>query len=64
MRSIFRSIIIGNIKWGECMKESKILEYKENTNNNFLKTVSAYANFGDGKIIFGIADDGTVKGSL
>lgn len=62
MRSIFRSIIIGNIKWGECMKESKILEYKENTNNNFLKTVSAYANFGDGKIIFGIADDGTVKG--
>lgn len=31
----FRSIIIGNIKWGECMKESKILEYKENTNNNF-----------------------------
>ncbi|WP_367949556.1 helix-turn-helix domain-containing protein, partial [uncultured Veillonella sp.] len=44
------------------MKESKILEYKENTNNIFLKTVSAYANFGDGKIIFGIADDGTVKG--
>lgn len=44
------------------MKESKILEYKEDTNNNFLKTVSAYANFGTGKIIFGIKDDGTVLG--
>ena len=28
----------------------------------FLKTISAYANYGGGKIIFGIADDGTVKG--
>lgn len=44
------------------MKESKCLEYKESVTNTFLKTVSAYANYGTGKIVFGIADDGSVKG--
>ncbi|MBQ7568351.1 putative DNA binding domain-containing protein [bacterium] len=44
------------------MKESKRLEYKESVTNTFLKTVSAFANYGTGKIIFGIADDGTIKG--
>lgn len=44
------------------MRESKTLEYKENVTNNFLKTVSAYANYGTGKIMFGISDDGTAKG--
>lgn len=44
------------------MKESRTLEYKESITNTFLKTVSAYANYGTGKIIFGIADDGTIKG--
>ena len=44
------------------MKETKILEYKENTDtNSFLKTVSAFANYSDGKIVFGICDDGTIK---
>lgn len=44
-------------------KENKHLELKENIDSNtFLKTVSAFANYNDGKIIFGIADDGTVKG--
>ena len=40
------------------MKESKNIEFKENVNNSFLKTVSTYANFNDGKIIFGINDNG------
>ena len=44
------------------MRESKHLEYKETVTNTFLKTVSAFANYGTGDIIFGIADDGTVKG--
>lgn len=44
------------------MKESKFVEFKEKITNTFLKTVSAYANYGTGVIIFGIADDGTVKG--
>lgn len=45
------------------MREGKTLEYKENTNSNtFMKTISAYANYGDGKIIFGISDDGKVVG--
>ena len=45
------------------MRENKRLEYKENMESGtFLKTISAYANYGSGKIIFGIADDGTVKG--
>ena len=44
------------------MKESKTLEFKEDMTSSFLKTVSAFANFDGGRIIFGIADDGTVKG--
>ena len=44
------------------MRESKHLEYKEAVSNSFLKTVSAYANYGTGEIVFGISDDGTVKG--
>ena len=34
------------------------LEYKLNVSNTFLKTVSAFANYGDGDIIFGISDNG------
>ena len=44
------------------MRESKTLEYKETLTNTFLKTVSAYANYGTGVILFGVTDDGTVKG--
>lgn len=45
------------------MREGKTLEYKENINSNtFMKTISAYANYGDGKIIFGITDNGKVVG--
>ena len=44
-------------------RESRNLEYKENMDSStFMKTVSAYANYGDGVIIFGITDDGKVKG--
>lgn len=38
------------------------LEYKENITNTFLKTVSAFANYKSGKIVFGISDDGEVIG--
>ena len=45
------------------MIESKYLELKETIQSHtFLKTVSAFANFGTGKIIFGIDDNGIVKG--
>lgn len=44
------------------MKEKKNLEYKETITNTFLKTVSAYANYDGGAIIFGIDDDGNKKG--
>lgn len=45
------------------MRESKKLEFKENINSNtFLKTISAYANYEGGEIIFGIRDDGLVLG--
>ncbi|HJA71332.1 MAG TPA: putative DNA binding domain-containing protein [Candidatus Lachnoclostridium stercoravium] len=47
------------------MRESRTLEYKETVDSNtFMKTVSAFANYGSGKIIFGISDDGKVKGIL
>ncbi|MBQ6502890.1 MAG: putative DNA binding domain-containing protein [Flexilinea sp.] len=44
------------------MNESKNLEFKESVSNNFLKTVSAFANYGAGKILFGIRDDGSICG--
>ena len=44
------------------MRESKTLEFKETVSNTFLKTVSAYANYGTGKILFGITDEGETKG--
>lgn len=44
------------------MKENKYLEFKSTVTNTFLKTVSAYSNFGDGVILFGVNDDGSVCG--
>ena len=44
------------------MKESRTIEWKESVSNSFLKTVSAFANYGSGSIVFGVADDGSVKG--
>ena len=44
------------------MKESKFIEFKSEVTNTFLKTVSAFSNFGAGVIRFGINDDGTVCG--
>lgn len=43
-------------------RESRTLEYKEKISSSFLKTVSAYANYNGGKIIFGVDDDGVVVG--
>jgi ATP-dependent DNA helicase RecG len=44
------------------VRESKNLEFKESVTNTFLKTVSAFANYGTGKILFGVMDNGVVKG--
>ena len=44
------------------MRETKNLEFKEKLTNTFLKTVSAFANYGSGKIKFGIKDDGSIVG--
>lgn len=44
------------------MKENRFLEFKSEISNTFLKTVSAFANFGDGKILFGVEDDGNECG--
>ncbi len=46
------------------MKENKSLEFKSSVTNTFLKTVSAYSNFGEGKILFGVNDDGTICGVI
>lgn len=43
-------------------KEKYNLELKEMVTKGFLKTVSAYANYNDGKILFGIDDDGNITG--
>ena len=44
------------------MRESRNLEFKESPTDSFLKTVSAFANFGGGTIIFGVRDDGVEVG--
>ena len=44
------------------MKETKNLEFKESITNTFLKTVSAFANYDGGTIIFGIDDNGKTIG--
>lgn len=44
------------------MKENKSLEFKRDMANSFLKTVSAFANYGNGKIKFGVDDSGKAIG--
>ena len=44
------------------MRESKTVEFKESVSNSFLKTVSAFANYGGGTVYFGVADDGATVG--
>ena len=43
-------------------KESRELEYKQEITPTFLKTVSAFANYLDGEIVFGIEDNGKIRG--
>ena len=53
-----------NYKQGRCknVKEARDLEFKEMINNSFLKTVSAFANYGEGRILFGVDDNGNAVG--
>lgn len=44
------------------MRETRDLEFKEAVSNSFLKTVSAFANYSGGRILFGVDDDGVVAG--
>lgn len=46
------------------MRETRILEFKETITNTFLKTVSAFSNYDGGTVLFGVDDDGNVKGLL
>lgn len=43
-------------------REPDDLEYKSEINRGFLKTVSAFANFNGGRIVFGVDGDGAVEG--
>ena len=38
-------------------RESVSLEYKERVSSSYLKTVSAFANYGSGRVVFGIDDE-------
>ena len=44
------------------MRETRNLEFKETITNTFLKTVSAFSNYEGGTILFGVDDDGNIKG--
>ena len=41
-------------------KENQFLEFKQDQTKNYLKTVSAFANFHGGEIRFGVKDDGSL----
>ena len=43
-------------------KESSKVELKRELTDSFLKTVSAFANYGGGMIVFGISENGSVVG--
>ena len=43
-------------------RETYNLEFKESLSNTFLKTVSAFANYGDGRVLFGVDDNGQAVG--
>lgn len=40
------------------MKESRTVEFKESLTSTYLKTISAFSNYGSGTILFGIDDQG------
>lgn len=44
------------------MRETNVLEFKESVSKTFLKTVSAFANYGTGRIVFGVDDLGNAVG--
>lgn len=46
----------------DSFRETKNLEFKEQVTNTFLKTISAFANYGGGQVVFGINDAGEVVG--
>ena len=50
------------LEGGIAVRETKYLEFKTEITNTFLKTVSAFANYNGGEIIFGINDEGTAIG--
>ena len=62
MRIFTYNIIIMVGKGTITMRETRILEFKETITNTFLKTVSAFSNYNGGMILFGVDDDGNVKG--
>ena len=44
------------------MRETNDLEFKASITKTFLKTVSAFANYGTGRIVFGVDDSGVTIG--
>ena len=47
---------------GVKMRETTDLEFKREISKSYLKTVSAFANYGTGRILFGVDDDGSTVG--
>lgn len=44
------------------MRETNDLEFKREVSKSYLKTVSAFANYRTGRVLFGVDDDGSVIG--
>ena len=59
-RCKFVSIIYNEEGGTRMEKENQYLEYKQEKTNTYLKTVSAFSNYHDGEIIFGVKDNGDI----
>lgn len=44
------------------MRETTDLEFKREVSKSYLKTVSAFANYGTGRVLFGVDDNGSAVG--
>lgn len=62
MRCIIKEFILFSKHEEYKVERKKTLEFKIDLSNSFLKTVSAFSNFGTGMIKFGVDNDGFIIG--
>ena len=62
MRVLLRAKRVGRLGERRGHARGGRLKFKEDASGSFLKTLSAFADYGGGSILFGVADDGRAVG--